>query len=44
MADERHPHPPIVARLAGVAFTFFVMNCSAVMGLVSALRKRKVWR
>jgi hypothetical protein len=35
---------PLVDRLARVAFTFVIMNCSAVAGLVSALMRRKVWR
>jgi hypothetical protein len=35
---------PLVDRLARVAFTFVIMNCSAVAGLVSALTRRKVWR
>jgi hypothetical protein len=30
--------------MARVAFTFVIMNCSAVAGLVSALMRRKVWR
>jgi hypothetical protein len=31
-------------RAARVAFTFVVMNCSAVVGLFVALTRRKVWR
>ena len=31
-------------RAARVAFTFVVLNCSAVMGLVAALSRKKVWR
>jgi len=31
-------------RVARVAFTFVVLNCSAVMGLVAALSRKKVWR
>jgi len=31
-------------RLARVAFTFVVMNVSAVEALVALLAKRKVWR
>ncbi len=34
----------LVERLARVAFTFVVMNYSAVVGAVAALRGRKVWR
>jgi hypothetical protein len=33
----------LVDRLARVAFTFVVLNCSAVVGLASALMRRKVW-
>jgi hypothetical protein len=44
MSDVRRPTSSLVTRLARVAFTFFVMNCSAVMGLVAALGKRKVWK
>ena len=35
---------PLVDRLARVAFTFVVMNCSAVAGLLSAITRRKVWK
>ena len=38
--DERS----LVDRAARVAFTFVVMNCSAVMGFIAALGRRKVWR
>ena len=34
----------LVERAARVAFTFVVMNCAAVAGVVSALTRRKVWR
>jgi hypothetical protein len=34
----------MVNRLARVAFTFLVLNCAAVAGLLSALTKRNVWR
>jgi hypothetical protein len=34
----------ILERLAGVAFGFLTMNCSAVAGLLSAITGRKVWR
>jgi hypothetical protein len=44
MADLRRPTGSLVTRLARVTFTFYVMNCSAVMGLVAALGKRKVWK
>ena len=33
-----------VERAARVAFTFVVLNCSAVAGLVAALARRRVWR
>jgi hypothetical protein len=33
----------LIDRLARVAFTFVVLNCSAVMGVFAALAKRKVW-
>jgi len=36
--------PSLVDRLARVAFTFVVMNCAAVAGVVSALARRRVWR
>jgi hypothetical protein len=37
--------PSFVRRAARVAFTFVVMNASAVAGLVAALlRKKQVWR
>ena len=31
-------------RLARLAFTFVVLNYSAVVGLVAALRRKRVWR
>jgi hypothetical protein len=34
----------MVNRLARVAFTFLVLNCAAVAGLLSALTGRNVWR
>jgi len=33
-----------VRRLAGVAYTFVMMNFAAVAGLVAAFRGRDVWR
>ena len=39
-APRRSP----LARAARIAFTFVVMNASAVAGLASALLGRKVWR
>ncbi len=34
----------MLERAARVAFTFVVLNCSAVAGLIAALTRRKVWR
>ena len=34
----------LVERAARVAFTFLVMNCSAVAGLAAVLLGKKVWR
>jgi hypothetical protein len=34
----------MIDRLARVAFAFFLLNCAAVAGLLSALTGRKVWR
>ena len=44
MRNNLSAPPSIVDRLARVAFTFLMMNCSAVAGLISALTRRKVWR
>ena len=42
---ERHAaRRSLINRAAKVAFTFVVMNASAVAGLVAALFGRKVWR
>jgi hypothetical protein len=35
---------PVIDRAARVAFTFVLMNSSAVVGLIAALLGRKVWR
>jgi hypothetical protein len=44
MPERQHAHrPSLLDRMARVAFTFVVMNCSAVMGVFAALGKRKVW-
>jgi hypothetical protein len=43
MLDLRNP-PGIIDRLARVAFTFMVLNWSAVAGLGVALSGRTVWR
>jgi hypothetical protein len=34
----------LTRRAARVAFTFLVMNCSAVVGVFAAVGRRKVWR
>jgi len=34
----------MIERAARVAFTFVVMNYSAVVGLIAALTRKKVWR
>jgi hypothetical protein len=34
----------LLDRAARVAFTFVVLNYSAVVGMVAALLRRKVWR
>jgi hypothetical protein len=33
-----------LSRAARVAFAFLVMNCSAVVGLIAAFTRKKVWR
>lgn len=33
-----------VRRIAGVAYTFVMMNYAALAGLVAAVRGRDVWR
>ena len=40
---DAQPHP-LVDRLARVVFTFLVMNCAAVIGLLSAVTGRRVWK
>ena len=44
MRKPQGPPRPLVDRLARVAFTFLVMNCAAVAGLLSAVTRRKVWK
>lgn len=34
----------MLERAARLAFTFVILNCSAVAGLFAALSRRKVWR
>jgi len=41
---ERRPSFHFVDRAARLAFTFLVLNYSAVAGLVAALTRKKVWR
>jgi hypothetical protein len=41
---DRAGRRPLVERLARVAFTFVVLNYSAVVAAVAALRGRRVWR
>jgi hypothetical protein len=36
--------PSFIERAARIAFTFIVMNYSAVAGLVAAMLGKKVWR
>ena len=44
MPDSHNAHrASLVDRVARIAFTFVVLNCSAVMGVFAALSKRKVW-
>ena len=38
------PRLSVVQRAARVAFTFVVMNCSAVAGLGAILLGKRVWR
>ena len=44
MPDRVKRRRSLLERAAQVAFTFVVMNTSAVVGLVAALRGKKVWR
>jgi hypothetical protein len=44
MPETRSAHRPLIERAARVAFTFLVLNYSAVAGLVAALLGKKVWR
>jgi hypothetical protein len=45
MPETRSAHrPSLIERASRVAFTFLVMNYSAVAGLVAALLGKKVWR
>jgi hypothetical protein len=45
MPEHRSAHrASLVDRAARVAFTFVVMNCSAVIGFLAAVAGKKVWR
>jgi hypothetical protein len=44
MRDHLLGRPSILERAGRVAFTFVVMNVSAVAGLLAALSGKKVWR
>ena len=45
MGDPGAPRrTTLVGRAARIAFTFLMMNCSAVGGLIAFLRGKKVWR
>jgi hypothetical protein len=44
MRERRSPHQSFFERSARIAFTFIVLNCSAVVGLWSMLTRKKVWR
>jgi hypothetical protein len=45
MRDPRSRQvPALVNRLARIAFTFLMMNYSAVAGAFSAVARKKVWR
>ena len=44
MPETRPANRPLIERAARVAFTFLVLNYSAVAGLVAALLGKKVWR
>jgi len=44
MRESRAPRQSLLERAARIAFTFVVLNCSAVIGLWSAMTRKKVWR
>jgi hypothetical protein len=44
MAEPATPRPTMVSRAARIAFTFLMMNCSAVAGLIAFLVGKDVWR
>jgi hypothetical protein len=44
MRNCRSSRHSLVERAARIAFTFLILNCSAVVGLWSMLTRKKVWR
>jgi hypothetical protein len=44
MAEARSFRRSLLERAARVAYTFVIMNCSAVAGLAAAILRKKVWR
>jgi hypothetical protein len=44
MREFQSPRHSLIERSARIAFTFLVLNCSAVVGLWSALTRKKIWR
>jgi hypothetical protein len=44
MPEGRTPRHSHIERAARIAFTFLVLNCSAVVGLWSVLTRKRVWR
>jgi hypothetical protein len=44
MRESQVSRQSLLERAARIAFTFVVLNCSAVVGLWSALTRKKVWR
>jgi hypothetical protein len=44
MREYESSRDSLVERAARIAFTFLILNCSAVLGLWSMLTRKKVWR
>ena len=44
MREGRSPRQSLLERSARIAFTFLVLNCSAVVALWSVLTRKRVWR
>ena len=44
MRESQSSQHSLVERAARIAFTFLILNCSAVVGLWSMLTGKKVWR